>query len=152
MRELWQIFRVIWRKGTIPECWKEAGGCFVPKEKRSETISQFRTISLLNVLVSVGKRISWYMVQKVEIQGFSGCTEHTSVISQLIKKAKTGKKNLAIVWLDLAITYGSVPHKLIESAMEQYNIPEKIQGIVRSYFGGIKILLADDITSLQRRG
>ena len=49
LRKVWQLFRVMWRKGTIPSCWKEAEGCFVPKEKDAKTIRQFRTISLLNV-------------------------------------------------------------------------------------------------------
>ena len=30
-------------------------------------------------------------IQKAGILGFSGCIEHTSVISQLIKEAKKGK-------------------------------------------------------------
>ena len=75
-------------------------------------------------------------IQKAGIPGFSGCIEHTSVISQLIKEAKKGKKNFAAVWLDLANAYGSMPHKLIEAAMELYHVPEKVQGIIRSYFGG----------------
>ena len=33
----------------IPSCWREAGGCFVRKEKNAKTIRQLRTISLLNV-------------------------------------------------------------------------------------------------------
>ena len=48
-RRLWKLFRKIWSKGSIPESWKVAEGCFVPKEEGSSTISQFRTISLLNV-------------------------------------------------------------------------------------------------------
>ena len=108
--KLWQLFRVIWKKGAIPECWKEAEGCFVPKEKNSLTINQFGTISLLNVEVkmymsALAKRISGYMVensyidtsiQKAGIPGVSGCIEHTSVISQLIKEVKKGKNFAAV--------------------------------------------------------
>ena len=105
------------------------------KEKNSVTINQFRTISVLNVEVKMymsvlAKRMSGYMVensyidtsiQKAGIPGVSGCIAYTSVISQLIKEAKKGK-NFAAVWLDLANAYGSVPHQLIESAMELYHI------------------------------
>ena len=108
--KLWQLFRVIWKKGAIPECWKEAEGCFVPKEKNSLTINQFGTISLLNVGVkmymsALAKRISGHMVensyidtstQKAGIPGVSGCIEHTSVISQLIKEVKKGKNFAAV--------------------------------------------------------
>ena len=41
-----------------------------------------------------------------------------------------------------------MPHQLIESAMELYHIPEKVQGIARSYFGGMKIrFTVDDYTT-----
>ncbi|CAC5418547.1 unnamed protein product [Mytilus coruscus] len=79
------------------------------------------------------------------IAGFSGCVEHTSVRSQLIHEAKTRKKNLAVVWLDLANAYGSVPHKLIEMAMDHYHIPDHIKKIVQKYFGGIQLRLTVDI-------
>ena len=70
----------------------------------------------------------------------------------LIKEAKKGKKNFAAVWLDLGNAYGSVPHQLIESAMELYHILEKVQGIVRSYFGGMKIqFTVDDYTTSWQR-
>ncbi|VDI66434.1 Hypothetical predicted protein [Mytilus galloprovincialis] len=135
-------------KGTIPESWQKAEGCFVPKEKDSKDISQFRTISLLSVEGKIyfsvlANRMTKYMVensyidtsmQKGGIAGFSGCVEHTSVLSQLIHEAKTGKKNLAVVWLDLANAYGSVPHKLIEMAMDHYHIPEHIKKIVLNVF------------------
>ena len=52
---------------------------------------------------------------------------------------KERQQNFAAVWLDLANAYGSVPKQLIESAMELYHIPEKVQEIVRSNFGGMKI-------------
>lgn len=64
--------------------------------------------------------------------------EHTSVISQLTKEIKEGKKNFAAVWLDPANAYGYVPHKPIESAIELCHIPGNVQKIVKRYFGGIQ--------------
>ncbi|CAC5381066.1 unnamed protein product [Mytilus coruscus] len=164
LRKLWQLFRTLWKKGTIPESWQKAEGCFVPKEKDSKDISQFRTISLLSVegksyFSVLANRMTKYMIensyidtsmQKGGIAGFSGCVEHTSVLSQLIHEAKTGKKNLAVVWLDLANAYGSVPHKLIEMAMDRYHIPEHIKKIVQKYFGGIQLRFTVDNTAWQK--
>ena len=106
-------------------------------------------------MYGVGKANSGYMaensyiettIQKSSIPEFSGHIEHTSVISQLIQESKKDK-NFAAVWLDLANAYGSVPNQLIESAMELYHIPEKVQELVRSYFGGTKIrFTVDDYT------
>ena len=63
-------------------------------------------------------------VQKGGVPGFSGCVEHTSVISQLIQEAKVNKKDLTVVWLDLANAYGTIPHTLIEESLKHYHIPE----------------------------
>ncbi|XP_052256524.1 uncharacterized protein LOC127861838 [Dreissena polymorpha] len=49
LRRLWRLLEVVWRKGYVPEAWKEAEGIFTPKERNSKTVNQFRTISLLNV-------------------------------------------------------------------------------------------------------
>ncbi|KAI8522069.1 hypothetical protein Bbelb_018230 [Branchiostoma belcheri] len=49
LRRLWRLLRRIWVKGTIPECWKKAEGCLVPKQENLSTTNQFRTISLLSV-------------------------------------------------------------------------------------------------------
>jgi len=49
LRRLWSLSRVVWRKGKIPSCWQVAEGIFTPKEKDGKYITQFRTISLLNM-------------------------------------------------------------------------------------------------------
>ena len=78
-------------------------------------------------------------IQKAGVPGFSGCLEHNTVITELIREAKEDKGNLATVWLDLANAYGSVPHRLIERAMTQYHIPDNIQDIIRRYYNNIKV-------------
>ena len=87
-------------------------------------------------------------IQKGGIPGFSGCVEHTSVISQLIKEAKETKGGLTCVWLDLANSYGSVAHELIKTAMSLYHIPAHVVNIINNYFGGIKLRFTyNDITT-----
>ena len=49
LRRLWTLSRVVLRKGKIPSCWQVAEGIFTPKEKDGKYITQFRTISLLNM-------------------------------------------------------------------------------------------------------
>ncbi|XP_053395771.1 uncharacterized protein LOC128555950 [Mercenaria mercenaria] len=166
LRRLWSLLRVIWRKGKIPDCWQHAEGIFIPKEKNSTHINQFRTISLLNVegkifFAVLSRRLTSYLtankyidmsVQKGGVPGFSGCVEHTSAISQLIREAKVNNSDLTVVWLDLANAYGSIPHQLIEKAMKQYYIPEHIQGIINGYFNGIQLrfALGNRMTSWQK--
>lgn len=46
--------------------------------------------------------------QKAGVPGFSGCTEHATLIWDQIQSAKRDKKDLHVVWLDLENAYGSV--------------------------------------------
>ena len=50
---------------------------------------------------------------------------HTSILSQLIRETKADKGDLTVVWLDFANAYSSIPHKLLETALDHYYIPEK---------------------------
>ena len=98
-KRLWRLLRVVWRKGEVPEAWKEAEGIFTPKERNSKNVNQFRTISLLNVegkiffailarrftsVLTANKYINT-SIQKGCVPGFSCCVEHTSGITQLIR-------------------------------------------------------------------
>nr|XP_055041026.1 uncharacterized protein LOC129428141 [Misgurnus anguillicaudatus] len=153
LRRLWKLMRVIWSKGTIPTSWRRAEGCFVPKEQGATQISQFRTISLLSVegkifFAVLAKRMGAYMtqngyintsIQKGGVEGFSGCLEHTGVLSQLIQEAKEKKGSLTVVWLDFANAYGSIPHNLIQVALDYYHIPHNIKGIITNYLRDIKL-------------
>ena len=108
LRRFWLLIRKLWKKGVIPDTWKKAEGCFVPKEKDSKMIEQFRTISLLSVECKIffsvlARRLTTYMTaneyvdtssQKGVIPGFSGCVEHTSILSQLIQETKADKEIL----------------------------------------------------------
>lgn len=121
LHRLWKILRVIWRRGTVARQWRSAEGVWVLKEEKSTTIEQFRTISLLNVEGKIffsilSHRLSDYLlknkyidssVQKGGIPGVPGCLEHSGVVTQLIREAREGKGDLAVLWLDLANASGS---------------------------------------------
>ncbi|XP_033755855.1 uncharacterized protein LOC117338607 [Pecten maximus] len=163
---LWKHLRVVWRRGKLADSWHQAEGCFIPKEENSETLKQFRTISLLNVegkifLAILAKRMTTYMldnqyidiaVQKGGVPGVSGCIEHTSILSQIIREAKELKGELAVVWLDLANAYGSMPHKLVQMTLERYHVPEKIRLLLQRYFDRLQLrfTVQDFTTSWQR--
>ena len=91
-------------------------------------------------------------VQKGGVPGFSGCLEHTSAISQIIREAKVNNKDLTIIWLDIANAYGLIPHTLIDEALKDYYIPKHIQGINNGYFDGVQLRFSvgEETTSWQR--
>jgi len=150
---LWKLIRVLWRKRKVPNSWKRAEGVFCPKQENAESIGQFRTISLLSVegkvfFAIIARRLLKYMMrnhyintsmQKGGVPGFSGCLEHTSMLTQMLEEARAGKKDLAIVWLDLENAYGSVPHQLIKTALAKYHIPEQARRVITQYLDGLQI-------------
>ena len=101
-----------------------------------------------DLLLSFGERLTTYMTaneyvdtssQKWAISGFSGCVEHTSIVSQLIRETKADKGDLTVVWLDLTNAYGSIPNNLIVTALDHYYIPDHIKGMLRNYFSGMML-------------
>ena len=51
------------------------------------------------------------------------CEEHQLKLSSIIRDANKNQRSLTVAWLDLAIAYGSVNHKLIEFALSHYHAP-----------------------------
>jgi len=55
------------------------------------------------------------------------------VVTQLIREAQENKGDLVVLWLDLANAYGSIPHKLVEEALNWHHIPGKFKDLILDY-------------------
>ena len=75
--------------------------------------------------------------QKGSIKGMAGCWEHTSMVWSALKEAKSARSRLAMLWLDLANAYGTVPHKLIEFALRRYHVPDRWVRLILNYYDGL---------------
>ncbi|XP_052093724.1 uncharacterized protein LOC127729844 [Mytilus californianus] len=165
-RRLWKLLRVVWRRRKMIDAWYKAEGCFIPKEENSRTVEQFRTISLLNIegkifLAVLAKRTTRFLlsneyrdlsVQKRGMPEVSGCIEHTSVLTQILREAKEKKSDLAVLWLDFANAYGSIPHKLVDLTLQRYHVPTTIRTMLQEYFDHIEMrfTVGDFTTAWQR--
>uniref|UniRef100_A0A3B1JJ67 Reverse transcriptase domain-containing protein n=1 Tax=Astyanax mexicanus TaxID=7994 RepID=A0A3B1JJ67_ASTMX len=155
---VWNLMRVVWKNKSVPAEWQEAVGIFIPKEQNSTTTSQFRSIALLNVegkifFTVLARRIAQFLksnsyidtsCQKAGLPGFPGCIEHATMIWEQIQRAKREKSDLHVVWLDMANAYGSVPHKLVEFALEFFYIPDCIITIIGKYFSNLRMSFVMD--------
>ncbi len=155
LRFLWRQMKVVWKKQTIPKTWRRAGGVLIPKEKDASNLNQFRQINLLNVegkifFSIVAQRITTYLkqnnlidtsIQKAGIPGFSGCLEHTSMIWHQIQTAKKEGRDLHVLFLDLANAFGSVPHSLLWTAFEFFQVPMTITNLVGNYFKDLQFCI-----------
>ena len=152
-RLLWGYIKGLWKRNSISRAWRQAEGVFIPKEDGAREVGKFRTISLLNVegklfFALKARRLLTFAlannyidtsIQKGGIPEVSGCLEHTALLSQLIREAKTGKGDLVVTWLDIANAYGSMPHSLILTALERTHVPERMRQLVKSYYSDIKV-------------
>ncbi len=80
-------------------------------------------------------------IQKAGIPGFSGCLEHTSMIWHQIQTAKKEGRDLHVLFLDLAIAFGSVPHSLLWTAFEFFQVPMTITNLVGNYFKDLQFCI-----------
>ncbi|XP_073731592.1 uncharacterized protein [Misgurnus anguillicaudatus] len=153
LERLWKLIKVIWRRGKVAQQWRHAEGVWIPKEESSSTIEQFRVISLLSVECKIffsilARRLTDFLlrnayidtsVQKGGVPKIPGCIEHTGVVTQLRREAREGKGDLAILWLDLANAYGSIPHRLVETSLDRHYVPDKIKNLILDYYNSFSL-------------
>ena len=129
----------------------EKAGSLVDEPKEDD-ILDFRQIALTNVEGKlfwslISNKLYKYLVvenkiidtscQKGSIQKMSGCWEHMSMVWNALQDARRRGKSLAVLWLDLANAYGSVPHQLIKFALRRYGIPQFWIELIFSYYDGL---------------
>ena len=74
---------------------------------------------------------------KYTTQRESKKSRYTSMIWHQIPTAKIEKKDLHVIFLDLANAFGSVPYSLIWKAFDYFRVP-----VVRAYFQDIRLCLS----------
>lgn len=47
------------------------------------------------------------------------------------------KKDLKVVWLDVANAYDLIPHSLIQYALTHYYLPERVKNLVSCYYSNL---------------
>ena len=132
LEQLVCLLQRAWREGYVTQEWCLADGVWIPKEENSIGVGSFRPISLLNLegkifFGGIARRMTSFLlqnkyintsVQKAGIPGFPGCLEHAQMIWNSLMTAKREKKELHVVWLNLANAYGSVPAQLHQVCIE----------------------------------
>ena len=148
LKILHMLVESAWETGRVDNEWKQAEGVYIPKEKDSRSLTQFRPISLLNVegkvfFMIMASRLTQYVmsnryidttIQKGGVPGVPGCIEHTTMIWESIQQARRNRLSLYVVWLDLANAYGSVPHQLLWKTLENHHAPIPVIKILQEYF------------------
>ena len=134
------FYNLFWASASVPQAWKKAVVHLIPKSSASACPSDpanFRPIALTSCIGKVFTSIlknrflsfmlqNGYMdtdIQKAFLSGIPGCAEHHCKLVSVIKDATVKHRSLSVCWPDLANVYGSVPHGLIQFALQHYNTP-----------------------------
>lgn len=59
-------------------------------------------------------------------------------MTQLIREAREGKGDLAVLWLDQANVYGSIPHKIVQVALERHHVPCNMKVLIMDYYNRLE--------------
>ena len=149
-----QVFQACFKRCEIPIQWRSAQEIYIPKvsSPSENKLSDYRPIALLNVegklLFSlVSKHLETHLIhnnkfinnsiQKGCKEKILGCWEHLSMVWHALKEARAQKSNLAIIWLDIANAYGSIPNKLIAFALHRYGVSPQWIRLIETYYKGI---------------
>ena len=146
------ILQEMWPNYGIPQ-----SGCGVTsliyKNGPTDDVSSYRPITVTNtggkILLSIlATRALSYMknnsyfdisIQKGFISDMAGCVEHTTMLSELLKNAKTTNRQITVCWTDLENAFGSLSHDLIQFALGWYNFPLYFREFVYNYYEGLRI-------------
>lgn len=67
------------------------------------------------------------------------CIEHMGVVTQLIQEAWENKGDLAVLWLDLANAYGSIPNELVRTTLTKIYVPHHISDLILDYYNHFRM-------------
>ena len=148
LRYLHKIILKIWLDKDIPPDWAITYISLIAKSSNLDQPSEFRPIAVGNTAGKIffsiiADRLQRYMVdnqyirvrkQKGFLEGMAGCLEHSFVLWEALRNAKTYKRSIVATWIDLANAYGSVRHNLIQFALNWYGVPKDIQDLIFSYY------------------
>ena len=130
LHHLTLILQEMWPNYGLPQ-----SGCGVTnliyKTGPVDDVSSYRPITMTNtdgkILLSIlAARALSYMknnnyfdisIQKGFISDMAGCVEHTTMLSELLKNAKTTNRQITVCWTDLENAFGSLSYDLIQFAL-----------------------------------
>ena len=148
------IFQMCWNTQSIPQGWKQATICLLPKASAKEDPKEPANFRQIAITSCVGKlftailknrwlefmTVNGYIhttVQKAFLPGIRSCFEQYEKLRDIVSEAHMKHKSLTVCWLDLANAYGSVHHQLIDFCLRHCHAPEPFLKTIRSLYSNL---------------
>ncbi|GCB70372.1 hypothetical protein scyTo_0010770 [Scyliorhinus torazame] len=143
-----RLFSLWIKSATIPDSLKKSRTVLIPKcedQERLKDIDNWRPITIGPMLLRLftkimAKRPSETVGINPRQKGFlaatPGCNENIAILDNIIKGAKKNRKDLAVVFVDLAKAFDSVGHKLIAKALQRMQLPTNFISLITDLYSG----------------
>ena len=145
--ELAPLFNKLILEGNCPEIWRHGWTVLLHKGGEKK-LANYRPITLTPTLAKLfhGMVAAWLepailkagiistAVQKGFLSGVAGAIEHDLVLDETLWQAKTEKRTMSMVLVDLKNAFGSVPHSRILWALSRYGVPAWVGIYVSSLY------------------
>ncbi len=142
---VFKILCSLWKDKKVPLQWRVGEAILIPKTEDLSNPTLFRNITKtntsgkLNMGLLADKMLDYMTennyiaktVQKGIMKKTPGCLEHTQALMEELKDAKSHRRQIYVVWVDLMNAYGRVPHNLLLFALRHYTFPEWLRVCLR---------------------
>ena len=145
---VFKILCSLWEEKKVPLQWRVGEAILIPKTEDLSNPALFRNITKtntsgkLNMGLLADKMLDYMTennyidktVQKGFMKKTPGCLEHTQALMEELKDAKSHRRQIYVVWVDLMNAYGRVPHNLLLFALRHYKFPEWLVSYLMRYY------------------
>lgn len=152
----------LWQKlAFVPTALKRSRTVLIPKTEDAEllqNIDNWRPITIGPMLLRlftkiIAKRLSEAVTLNPRQKGFiaatPGCNENIAILENIMKGAKSNKKELAVVFVDLAKAFDSIGHKMLTVGLKRMGIPNRFIHLVQSLYTGNTTVIEGDKTATE---
>uniref|UniRef100_A0A3Q2DQB8 ribonuclease H n=1 Tax=Cyprinodon variegatus TaxID=28743 RepID=A0A3Q2DQB8_CYPVA len=145
--KLMTIFNAMLYRGRLATCLKGNRTTLLPKttdKEKLKDIRNWRPITVGSVITRLlsnilAKRLAMacqlHHMQRGFVEGM-GCGNNFKILEGILKISKLRNAPLAVVFVDLARAFDSVPHRLIEEVLSKRIVDETLRTFIRSTYTG----------------
>ena len=156
MRELHRLTILIWRRGKVPQQWKDAVITVLHKKGDKTECGNYRGISLVShagkvLLKVVARRLSAYCEAKgllpEEQCGFRPDRSTTDMIFVVRRLQEVGRKAevpLHMCFIDLQKAYDIVDRTLLWQVLTRIGVPPQMMAVIPQFYDGMRVCVRPD--------
>ena len=131
-----------WYVEGVPRELKECWSLLLHKSDDRELVNNYRPLTIGSILIRLyakiwDKRMRAYVDINPRQKAFvpvDGCFENVNILKYAIKQQRKKRREINIVFLDLAKAFDTVTHKTIIKALRRQHVPEEVVSVVMDLY------------------